>query len=362
MLNDAEENASPAHPALVKLLEGLRGTPRLGQLEGTMQVAGPSARPFDSIWVAAWLLRRSSDVGPEEALAGLRRYLTTKTFTFSSIQAVEGLKLGRAVRFGNGIRLVPWNDLERTQLSHTIWLQFLRAPGIHHLNSAMVREQRLRVEHSASSDTNFDTAALDTTAFEDALLLVGVAVGGAPVARAAWLEPPAWAPIHTGGFEIPYVEGRSPTIRLTANEMRTIRRLLRAFEAMPTNQRDLLRLVMRRLSRARRRRELVEKAIDIGIAMEALFLDEQEAELSFRLRIRAARWLRRERRGREAFMRVIRDAYNVRSKAVHTGAVPRTYKGQDTGALLGECDRLVGEAVRLFLVRGKPDWMDVLLR
>ena len=44
-------------------------------------------------------------------------------------------------------------------------------------------------------------------------------------------------------------------------------------------------------------------------------------------------------------MRVIRDAYNVRSKAVHTGAVPRTYKGQDTGALLGECDRLVGEAV-----------------
>ena len=249
--------------------------------------AGASASRFDLSFVAAWLLGRSSVVGPEVALAGLRRYLRTKTFVFRRVQAVEGLSLERTLQFGNGIRLVPWTDLERTHLSHTIWRQFIQAPGVHHLSSALVREQRLRVEHTKGGDSKPDTALIDTSAFEDSLLLVATAVGGAPVAVASWLEPPSWAPIHTGHYEMPHVEGQPRSIRVTANKMRTVRRLLRAFESLPKTQRDALRLVMGRLTLARRRRSLVDRAIDLGIAMEALFLDEQEAELSFRLRIRA---------------------------------------------------------------------------
>lgn len=96
--------------------------------------------------------------------------------------------------------------------------------------------------------------------------------------------------------------------------------------------------------------------------MEALFLDEKEGELSFRLGVRAACWLRRDLAGREAVMRLVRHAYGIRSRAVHTGSIlPKTGK-RSTAEVLRECDNLVGEAVRLFLRRGKPDWNRVVLQ
>ena len=64
----------------------------------------------------------------------------------------------------------------------------------------------------------------------------------------------------------------------------------------------------------------VDLAIDLRIALESLFLDDgNRAELSFRLALRAAWYLGAEGDERTKIFEAVRDAYNIGSKAVHTG-------------------------------------------
>jgi Apea-like HEPN len=59
--------------------------------------------------------------------------------------------------------------------------------------------------------------------------------------------------------------------------------------------------------------------VDLMIAAEAIFISEQDKELSYRLRLRAARFLSQDLPERQAINKLFKDAYHVRSAAVHGG-------------------------------------------
>lgn len=114
---------------------------------------------------------------------------------------------------------------------------------------------------------------------------------------------------------------------------------------------------MRRLSN-------VDSAIDLGIALEALFLSDlpdDRGELTFRLRLRVARYLEQNSKKREALFRLVGDLYSLRSTAVHTGRSPSDIRGRATSDLLEEGFRLTADAIRRHVVEGPPDWNNVQL-
>ena len=66
--------------------------------------------------------------------------------------------------------------------------------------------------------------------------------------------------------------------------------------------------------------DLVEKSIDVRIALEALFCKgEANTELSLRLALRGAWYLGNDASERVQYFETLKKAYGICSKAVHTG-------------------------------------------
>lgn len=124
-----------------------------------------------------------------------------------------------------------------------------------------------------------------------------------------------------------------------------------------------LRVPLQRMNLAIRRTSIVDSAIDLRIAMEAAFLDDlkNDGELSYRLRIRAARLLETDEQKRRDLYGTFGHIYELCSKAVHTGKVPGKYKGNDVKALLQEGILHTSKAIELAIRRRGIDWESVTL-
>ena len=83
---------------------------------------------------------------------------------------------------------------------------------------------------------------------------------------------------------------------------------------------ERLRVPIQRWRRSNAASNGVDLAIDLRIALESLFLDKgNNAELGFRLALRAAWYLGANGDERTKIFEAVREAYNIGSKAVHTG-------------------------------------------
>jgi hypothetical protein len=117
-----------------------------------------------------------------------------------------------------------------------------------------------------------------------------------------------------------------------------------------------LRVPMQRLNSAMRRPSLVDSAIDLGIVLESIFLPDGGGALTFRLRVRVARWLGSTPEERRRLSATVGDLYAVRSKAVHEGRVPDTIHQRTTRELLEEGYELTARALVALISKGDPDW------
>src|SRR5439155_10770879 len=136
--------------------------------------------------------------------------------------------------------------------------------------------------------------------------------------------------------------------KVTAAELDTLRELLAFFKRLRENERARLRIPLDRLNRALRRGAQIDAAIELGIALESLLLNDLEderGELTFRLRLRGARFLADTLIERKDVDRLLRDVYSTRSIAVHTGRLPERIGGASTAQLLEDGCRLAARAI-----------------
>ena len=120
-----------------------------------------------------------------------------------------------------------------------------------------------------------------------------------------------------------------------------------------------------------------DKIIDLGIALEALYLSNipEPTELSFRLRLHAAWHLRENEKDRKELMKEFREIYEWRSSAVHNGELPKKeigtkskkkkipYTEEEVAAFIQNAQSRCRESI-LKIVRdgGFPDWNSLILR
>ena len=134
------------------------------------------------------------------------------------------------------------------------------------------------------------------------------------------------------------------------------------FEISEDRRRRTLHVPLYRLDRAIGDREITDRVIDVGIALEALLLHEQQAdrgELKFRLSLRGA-WLKGENvLERQEIFRLLKRVYDLRSRAVHTGLVDANQDNRETVQRAVElCRQLVRKVIDLGTV---SDWDELVL-
>lgn len=351
------------HPSVGKLLEALRAEPTLAISDGKMQVLANQSTRMELSNLAEWLIRRGRDVGTTQAVADLQRYVDASEIPLHSTLGLTGLKVDCQCDLGFGIALIPWESIPASYHKHTLSTRFLASLGFKWPSAALVKERLLPKLH-VSTEEERQRSRLDDSEMHDALLCINVVGPFASEVLVSWLDPPQWAPVIGVTYSMPYPEGRSRHDAWTSEHCEAASKLFKTFRTLSAGAKDALRVPLQRLSIAMRRLSNVDSAIDLGIALEALFLNDLQddrGELTFRLRLRVARYLEQNSTNREALFRIIGDLYTLRSKAVHTGQTPKDIKGRTTSELLEEGFQLTAAAIRRHVYEGPPDWSKVQL-
>ena len=128
---------------------------------------------------------------------------------------------------------------------------------------------------------------------------------------------------HTGGTLIQISALRERTsVQVDTEQVVGAVSLYTSMKNVKEGEAQKLQIPITRWIKSKTRQPLVDTFIDLGIALESLYLDPGTGEQqSFRLRLRAALFLRESVNDREAVIKDVREIYGLRSKAVHEGAV-----------------------------------------
>ena len=167
----------------------------------------------------------------------------------------------------------------------------------------------------------------------------GVALGPLVTLSGTWRSVPfqgiSWQPPHPDipRFGEPVPVG--PAVTLTEEDGPEYRRLIEALEG---GAYDRWTIPLDRFRQVPTRSAPVDRLIDLFIAAEGLFFDEHEAEISYKLALRAALANPSDEFQPKAVFDFMRDAYSVRSKVVHgnravaeeSGKWPRRLDGTRT--------------------------------
>jgi hypothetical protein len=125
---------------------------------------------------------------------------------------------------------------------------------------------------------------------------------------------------------------------------------------------------LERLDRAIHRVDAVDRAIDLGIALEALLMHgsggghTDNSPISYRLSLRGAMYLEATHEARKLTFDLLRHVYGLRSTAIHEGHLKATVDKKLTNASLDDGIRKAAALILKIIDTGRmPDWEAVIL-
>ena len=145
------------------------------------------------------------------------------------------------------------------------------------------------------------------------------------------------------------------------------KRLYKKLLKFEPRARAKLTIAIDRLIKSKTPESSIDQIIDLGIAFEALYVpDGGSGEITFKLRVRAAWYLGRDKAGRSDLLTKFRDIYDARSNAVHNGRLGRNVKfGGDqipASEFIKEVHKLCHDSIMTILEKEKfPDWNSLII-
>lgn len=150
------------------------------------------------------------------------------------------------------------------------------------------------------------------------------------------------------------------------------KRLYRVLVKLDPNVREKLQIPIDRWIKSKAEWNPVDKIIDLGIALEALYLSKTDynREIRFRFSLHAAWHLGEDKEQRKALMKEFKAIYDWRSTVVHTGKLPKKgsgkkkkpYPPEEVKEFIAKAQDLCRDSIIKILEDGKfPDWNSLIL-
>lgn len=316
--------------------------------------------------LAVWLIDRSLAVGSKQAVADLGRYLATDLIPYRQFVILGGVAPVGELHLGGGVVVRQVERLPQSTWKEQLLAQYRSAGATCRPTVFLEKKTLFPREHLPRGERSRHVYPDPPQELADVPLLITALGPFAPLILGSWDEAEDWMPdLHRGGYASlldPAWLGEHPQ---TAADIGPLPNLHREWLNRSEDCRRHLRVALTRLNSAKRHVDVVEAAIDFGIAMEALFLADRgpdRGELGFTLRLRAARFLGTTPESRRDITKLFRELYDLRSKAVHTGRLHRPVKDyHKIQELLAQGFAHVATAIRRIIKEGEPDWEAVVL-
>lgn len=342
---------------------------------------GASSVTIESL--ARWLTISALDNSASFSASQLEIFLSRDDTPATAILAVSGIEVIDPIWISTDIQIVPFDSLPATHPRDALYPPFLKHEfllkhgfmpfdingGYSPPKSALLKDTSIFPQTYSKGEL----ATIDITDLYEVCEFLTLLSDATPVPVGSWVELKDNVPCKellgsSWNYPIPDVLSTKETA-LDAVRWKELAPVFRSFSGMTQANRDLLRVPIQRINQARRRKKPADKAIDQGIAFEALFLSDRahKEELSFTLRLRASLLLGNTLEERQSLIALFAAFYNCRSQAVHTGYLDEVIKisgrGKcNTSELLQETDALcICAIVKIIENGGAPDWTKLML-
>jgi hypothetical protein len=342
-----------AHKALESAMEA---DPELQDLRGELLYLGAGAFGASPRMVVGWLIGTAMDHGVEKAIASLQDYLRVREWPARYVTALRGVQCDQPTELAKGVKIIPYSSLDPKVETMA---QLFKPENPH---AALVQECTVK----RTRDPNLPHTVDVQTICDIALVLT--LVNHSPVERGgSWYELSPDAPIllpslRSGMYRRVRQGVPLDPFSLGPDECEKAIELCNRFVELRGKDKSWLRLVLTWLNHAMLELPPVEASINLGVALESLFLSDlnkrDRGEYRFRLSLRAAWFLGDGPSKRREIQRNARKAYDLRSEAVHTGEI------EDYGTareILKEGFAIAAQAAEKVLRKGRPNWDTVTL-
>ncbi len=354
------------------LLAAIDALPEMGRLKGLMMRIGFSSFSIQSRMLGEALILRSLRDGYQQALKDLADFFNSEDIGYSEIVLLGGISVSERINLGHGFYVCPPEEvpIEEFQKKHSEsksgGQQFFAAkfdlsdPKV--VGAALIREKCTHAKFVSSQDFAAIVPSVNYVP-----LLLTLAGPSSPIVYRHFFElddgeflkgtaPDAfsWSPEETR------VTSHVPVVR---GDFDGFSEIVTKFESLPERERTHLAVSLHRLNEAIRHRSPVDKALDLGIALESLLLSgkKEKEQLTLQFRLRGAWLLGHDGAHRSALYKQFQELYELRSLAAHTGTIS-TKKGVSVDDTLAQGQRICADAIRKVVLRGGyPDWGSLLV-
>ncbi|WP_439605742.1 hypothetical protein [Hydrogenophaga sp.] len=354
------------------LLKGLSEDPRVNALVGQMVSFGSRAIRFEINTLAMWLAWCTNYYGERFANEQLESWLNAEEVEVLNCLWVLGVEVDESIELSGGyvIRTIAdmpdsddkeyfnrkeFNYLSRTSLPKcaiTKWQKIKKMwSDVPPVSSALSDEYR------ASTKSLYELAfilnSLDGvtcvpnfhTAYRDETTPIGY-FGG------------------SGGGATMFDVSTLSLSKISAASAPEINEMFSRFQLKGEPEKARLQLILNRLSQAKRRIQLEDKMLDLGIALEMLLLDDNDKDqLALQFRLRGSWLIGKSSQDRLEKWNLLQEIYNARSSVAHTGTLHNNNpsKIQKILEALPMYLSLSEAILRKIIISGPPVWRDLVL-
>jgi len=269
--------------------------------------------------IALPLVPVACDRGAALAVDWLRKVAHTERADVRYVAEVHGLAVDRPIYLSNGVRLIPLDQLPPSSNAFALMNQFVIRPGHFPLGLSppcIGILECLNVPDDGGVDGRFPPEIAEAVR---GFTLVDKA---APVVGMSWVEfvDAELELAEAGQMWMPArYEGLRPSYPIPVDDEAI--GWMERYLGLHQHLHGRCNIAIARLNTARRRANLADRAIELGIALEALFGGGSTGELTYKLRLRTALYLGDTLEERRQISKDVNELYKLRSRAVHGQAV-----------------------------------------
>jgi Apea-like HEPN len=373
----AEATSNAGFHAIHVLAEKLDAEPEFAGLPPRNVRSALGAHLISSTFVAQRMLQIARDTrDPVAAVAWLRIIPRLEEGRGGAVKTLYGVKCSERVALSDDIVLIPFSDLSASSMRSYVLDQYrgdTGTPGfrafIQPPYAALYRAGTIK---PLTVGSDFSKGA-PATWFEDlntAALLLALVPTAVPLEALHWYhyDDPDVAMLCQFGISWLGAEFQpSGYVEPAQITTEAVTGLLSGYRNLNKGDQDRVTLALQRLIRARCQSNPGNRAIDLAIALEVLFMNADSGEHSYKNSLRCARLVRTSLVDRRAVFAQVKKLYDMRSSMVHRGSAPSTcnvngdqYTASD---LVGSVDVICAESIRRFLALGgiPKEWQDTEL-
>jgi hypothetical protein len=371
----ANLHRGPAKQLLASLNLRLQSDSRVQALNGKLIGPGTVRELFSTDRLAQWWVWRANEVGQEIADGDLESYLNKSEVHSLQTLWVYGLETDQAHEIYPGVSLVPTIEMPISQDQEG----FLESRFAYSSNITIVPQAalvcRVSIPRNSSEEPSdkmkvvgeaqrkLRAIALIMNCLSATMCFAGFATSYCPPE-----VPPGFLGAARGGGAS--IQDILPLTTAVFKEGNTelLRRLVDAYLCLPERDRTRFSRVLHRLSIAKARLEDGDRALDLGIALEMVLLDDKHGgglpgqhNVQFRLR---GSWLIGESADdRKKLFKALGEIYTHRSQVAHTGAAPSIEKMEPATRreVLGVHFSIAERILVRLIENGFPDWNNLIL-